>query len=180
MFFPKCYVTLSKQETNTKSVFLKMIYSYSSHSVGSLAMSHNNVTISNPSSAGGSAIQQKSRDLQVRGFAHICRENATSRSKALPQKNMNESLRHDMFQNEMFSRVFAFKKCIYFLNKYTLCFFTTTTCTKFPRSATCGTKEIEPSTRNSFHSLATPISLHLYLLLFRPRVKGIFSIEINP
>ncbi|XFF80948.1 hypothetical protein AB1E18_007167 [Capra hircus] len=132
MFFPKCYVTLSKQETNTKSVFLKMIYSYSSHSVGSLAMSHNNVTISNPSSAGGSAIQQKSRDLQVRGFAHICRENATSRSKALPQKNMNESLRHDMFQNEMFSRVFAFKKCIYFLNKYTLCFFTTTTCTKFP------------------------------------------------
>ncbi|KAI4539427.1 hypothetical protein MG293_010819, partial [Ovis ammon polii] len=48
MFFPKCYVTLSKQETNTKSVFLKMTYSYSSHSAGSLAMSHNNVTISNP------------------------------------------------------------------------------------------------------------------------------------
>ncbi|KAB0355691.1 hypothetical protein FD755_021632 [Muntiacus reevesi] len=89
MLFPKCYAILSKQETNTKSVFLKMVYSYSSHSEGSLAMSHSNVTITNPSSAGESAVQQKSRDLQVQGFAHTCRENATCRSKALPQKRIS-------------------------------------------------------------------------------------------
>lgn len=29
IFFPKCYVILCKQETNTKSAFLKMIFSYS-------------------------------------------------------------------------------------------------------------------------------------------------------
>lgn len=89
MLFPKCYAILSKQETNTKSVFLKMVYSYYSRSAGSLAMSHSNVTITNPSSAGESAVQQKSRDLQVQGFAHTCRENATCRSKLLPQKRIS-------------------------------------------------------------------------------------------
>uniref|UniRef100_A0A8D0HFH4 G-protein coupled receptor family C group 6 member A n=1 Tax=Sphenodon punctatus TaxID=8508 RepID=A0A8D0HFH4_SPHPU len=35
-FLLKCYIILYKQETNTKSAFLKMIYNYSSKSVGSL------------------------------------------------------------------------------------------------------------------------------------------------
>nr|XP_033794296.1 G-protein coupled receptor family C group 6 member A [Geotrypetes seraphini] len=38
-FFPKCYVILYKQESNTKSAFLKMIYNYSSKSVSSHTIS---------------------------------------------------------------------------------------------------------------------------------------------
>ncbi|XP_071597193.1 G-protein coupled receptor family C group 6 member A [Heliangelus exortis] len=38
-FLPKCYVIIYKQETNTKSAFLKMIYTYSSKSAGSVAVS---------------------------------------------------------------------------------------------------------------------------------------------
>ncbi|XP_029452304.1 G-protein coupled receptor family C group 6 member A-like [Rhinatrema bivittatum] len=38
-FFPKCYIILYKQESNTKSAFLKMVYNYSSKSVSSLAVS---------------------------------------------------------------------------------------------------------------------------------------------
>ncbi|XP_038252102.1 G-protein coupled receptor family C group 6 member A isoform X2 [Dermochelys coriacea] len=37
-FLPKCYIILYKQETNTKSAFLKIIYNYSSKSVGSLTV----------------------------------------------------------------------------------------------------------------------------------------------
>ncbi|XP_074844905.1 G-protein coupled receptor family C group 6 member A isoform X2 [Carettochelys insculpta] len=38
-FLPKCYIILYKQETNTKSAFLKIIYNYSSKSAGSLTVS---------------------------------------------------------------------------------------------------------------------------------------------
>ncbi|XP_063297860.1 G-protein coupled receptor family C group 6 member A [Pelobates fuscus] len=38
-FFPKSYIILCKQDTNTKSAFLKMIYKYSSKSASSLAVS---------------------------------------------------------------------------------------------------------------------------------------------
>ncbi|XP_035178838.1 G-protein coupled receptor family C group 6 member A [Oxyura jamaicensis] len=38
-FLPKCYIIIYKQETNTKSAFLKMIYTYSSKSAGSVAVS---------------------------------------------------------------------------------------------------------------------------------------------
>ncbi|KAM9196911.1 G-protein coupled receptor family C group 6 member A [Mergus octosetaceus] len=38
-FLPKCYIIIYKQETNTKSAFLKMIYTYSSKSAGSIAVS---------------------------------------------------------------------------------------------------------------------------------------------
>ncbi|KAM5165540.1 G-protein coupled receptor family C group 6 member A [Mantella aurantiaca] len=38
-FLPKCYVILYKQDTNTKSAFLKMIYKYSSKSASSLTIS---------------------------------------------------------------------------------------------------------------------------------------------
>ncbi|XP_008516197.2 G-protein coupled receptor family C group 6 member A isoform X3 [Equus przewalskii] len=96
MFFPKCYVILCKQETNTKSAFLKMIYSYSSHSAGSLAMSHvsldstnSNIPMTNPSPGGKSAAWQKSKDLEEQVFGRICRENATSISKTLPRKRIS-------------------------------------------------------------------------------------------
>ncbi|XP_046957184.1 G-protein coupled receptor family C group 6 member A isoform X3 [Lynx rufus] len=95
-FFPKCYVILYKQETNTKSAFLKMIYSYSSHSASSLAMSHisldsssSNITATNPSSGGRPAAWQESRDIRAQAFAHTRRENAASLSKTWPRKRIS-------------------------------------------------------------------------------------------
>uniref|UniRef100_A0A8D1WKC9 G-protein coupled receptor family C group 6 member A n=1 Tax=Sus scrofa TaxID=9823 RepID=A0A8D1WKC9_PIG len=92
-FFPKCYVILCKQDTNTKSAFLKMIYSYSSHCASSLAVSHvsldttnSNVTTTSRSSGGKSAAWQKREDFQAQAFACVCRENATYVSNALPRK----------------------------------------------------------------------------------------------
>ncbi|XP_062043667.1 G-protein coupled receptor family C group 6 member A isoform X2 [Lepus europaeus] len=95
-FFPKCYVILCKQETNTKSAFLKTIYSYSSHSAGSLAMSHlslnstnSNVAMTNPSSSGKSAAWKKSKEHQAKAFAQINRENVTNMYKSLPRKRIS-------------------------------------------------------------------------------------------
>ncbi|XP_077015420.1 G-protein coupled receptor family C group 6 member A isoform X3 [Tamandua tetradactyla] len=95
-FFPKCYIILYKQETNTKSAFLKMVYSYSSHSVGNLAVSHisldainSNLTVTTPGSCCKSAALQKSKDLQGRAFTHICRQNATSVCKTWPRKRIS-------------------------------------------------------------------------------------------
>ncbi|XP_016054220.1 PREDICTED: G-protein coupled receptor family C group 6 member A isoform X2 [Miniopterus natalensis] len=95
-FFPKCYIILCKRDTNTKSAFLKTVYSYSSHSAGSLAVSHvsldstnTSVTITNPSSAGKPAAWPKSKDLGTQAFAHICKENATSAPKIWPRKRIS-------------------------------------------------------------------------------------------
>ncbi|XP_007954458.1 G-protein coupled receptor family C group 6 member A [Orycteropus afer afer] len=95
-FFPKCYVILWKQETNTKSAFLKMIYSYSSHSAGILAISHtsldstnSSITMTNHSTENKSPALQKSKNLQARAFAHICRENSPRVSKTLPRKRIS-------------------------------------------------------------------------------------------
>ncbi|KAB1275257.1 G-protein coupled receptor family C group 6 member A [Camelus dromedarius] len=95
-FFPKCYVILCKQETNTKSAFLKIIYSYSSHSASSLTISHvsldsanSNVTATHRSSGGESAARQKSNNLQAQAFAHTCKENPPWVSKALPRKRFS-------------------------------------------------------------------------------------------
>ncbi|EPY74564.1 G-protein coupled receptor family C group 6 member A isoform 1 [Camelus ferus] len=95
-FFPKCYVILCKQETNTKSAFLKIIYSYSSHSASSLTISHvsldsanSNVTATHRSLGGESAARQKSNNLQAQAFAHTCKENPPWVSKALPRKRFS-------------------------------------------------------------------------------------------
>ncbi|MBZ3879348.1 G-protein coupled receptor family C group 6 member A [Sciurus carolinensis] len=95
-FFPKCYVILCKQETNTKSAFLELIYSYSSHSAGNLAMSHtsldstnSNITMTHPSPSGNTAAWQKSKDLQAQPVAQICRENVTKISKTFPRKRIS-------------------------------------------------------------------------------------------
>ncbi|KAM4816926.1 G-protein coupled receptor family C group 6 member A isoform X2 [Urocitellus parryii] len=95
-FFPKCYVILCKQETNTKSAFLELIYSYSSHSAGNLAMSHasldstsSNITTTHPSPHGNSAAWQKSKDLQVQPFAQTCGDNGTKVSKTFPRKRIS-------------------------------------------------------------------------------------------
>ncbi|XP_070275311.1 G-protein coupled receptor family C group 6 member A isoform X3 [Myotis yumanensis] len=95
-FFPKCYVILCKQETNTKSAFLQTVYSYSSHSAGSLAMSHvsldstnSNSTATNPSSGGKPAAWPKSKDLQTQACEHICNENVTGAPKTRPRKRIS-------------------------------------------------------------------------------------------
>ncbi|XP_023609975.1 G-protein coupled receptor family C group 6 member A isoform X3 [Myotis lucifugus] len=95
-FFPKCYVILCKQETNTKSAFLQTVYSYSSHSAGSLAMSHvsldstnSNSTATNPGSGGKPAAWPKSKDLQTQACAHICNENVTGAPKTRPRKRIS-------------------------------------------------------------------------------------------
>nr|XP_017517352.2 G-protein coupled receptor family C group 6 member A isoform X1 [Manis javanica] len=95
-FFPKCYVILCKQETNTKSAFLKMIYSYSTHSADSLTMSHvslastsSGITRTNPCSAGKPAAWQNSMELQAQSFAYICNENTTGVSKTLHRKRIS-------------------------------------------------------------------------------------------
>lgn len=92
-FFPKCYVILRKKETNTKSAFLKTIYSYSSRSAGGLGMgpasldsSRSHTTRTHLSSGGKSAAWQKSKELQA--FEHICKENAASVSKTWPRKRV--------------------------------------------------------------------------------------------
>lgn len=95
-FFPKCYVILCKQETNTKSAFLQTVYSYSSHSAGSLAMSHvsldstnSNSTATNPGSGGKPAAWPKSKELQTPACAHICDENVTGAPKTRPRKRIS-------------------------------------------------------------------------------------------
>ncbi|XP_062954244.1 G-protein coupled receptor family C group 6 member A isoform X2 [Cynocephalus volans] len=95
-FIPKCYVILCKQETNTKSAFLEMIYSYSSHCAGGLIMSHvsldatnSNIAMTNPSSSGKPAAWQISKDLQAQALARICRENSTNISKGLSRKRVS-------------------------------------------------------------------------------------------
>ncbi|XP_049994213.1 G-protein coupled receptor family C group 6 member A isoform X2 [Alexandromys fortis] len=50
-FFPKCYVILYKQKTNTKSAFLQMVYNYSSHSANNLALSHVSLNTTNHDTA---------------------------------------------------------------------------------------------------------------------------------
>ncbi|XP_004860227.1 G-protein coupled receptor family C group 6 member A [Heterocephalus glaber] len=92
-FFPKCYVILCKQETNTKSAFLQLVYSYSSHSADSLTVSHtsldstnSSILVTHASPGGKCAAWRRSKDLQAQALAHLCRENAAKMSKTWLQK----------------------------------------------------------------------------------------------
>ncbi|XP_075410076.1 G-protein coupled receptor family C group 6 member A isoform X1 [Tenrec ecaudatus] len=95
-FFPKCYVILWKQEINTKSAFLQTIFTYSSRSVSSIAVSHasldvtiSNITRNHPGSGSKSAASQKSKGLQAHVFADISRENSLRVPKTLPRKRIS-------------------------------------------------------------------------------------------
>ncbi|XP_052606608.1 G-protein coupled receptor family C group 6 member A isoform X2 [Peromyscus californicus insignis] len=92
-FFPKCYVILCKQKTNTKSAFLQVVYNYSSHSADTLALSHaslatihHDTAITNPSHDDKVAGCPSSNHSLAQVFAHIVREDTTKVSKTWHQK----------------------------------------------------------------------------------------------
>ncbi|XP_039915453.1 G-protein coupled receptor family C group 6 member A isoform X3 [Hirundo rustica] len=70
-FLPKCYIIIYKQETNTKSAFLKMVYTYSSKSAGSVAVSQ--VSLDSKSSSLQATITDscKTENDSVNGNCHF-------------------------------------------------------------------------------------------------------------
>ncbi|XP_021061258.1 G-protein coupled receptor family C group 6 member A isoform X2 [Mus pahari] len=92
-FFPKCYIILCKQKTNTKSAFLQMVYNYSSHSVDSLALSHvsldstsHDTATANPSPGNKKAACQNQNHLPAQVLAHTGTAKTMKVSKTLHQK----------------------------------------------------------------------------------------------
>ncbi|KAM6181814.1 G-protein coupled receptor family C group 6 member A [Erethizon dorsatum] len=80
-FFPKCYVILYKQKTNTKSAFLQLLYSYCLHSADSFTLSRTSLnstnssfTVSHASPGGQCAARQRTKDLQAQALAHLCKK----------------------------------------------------------------------------------------------------------
>ncbi|NXL43141.1 GPC6A protein, partial [Podilymbus podiceps] len=70
-FLPKCYIIIFKQETNTKSAFLKMIYTYSSKSAGSVAVSQISLDSKSSSSQATHSDSCKSEKNSVNGNCHF-------------------------------------------------------------------------------------------------------------
>uniref|UniRef100_A0A8C9EXI2 G-protein coupled receptor family C group 6 member A n=1 Tax=Pavo cristatus TaxID=9049 RepID=A0A8C9EXI2_PAVCR len=70
-FFPKCYIIIYKQETNTKSAFLKMIYTYSSKSVGSIAVSQISLDSKSSSSRISASDSCNAEKSSVNGNCHF-------------------------------------------------------------------------------------------------------------
>ncbi|NXI61363.1 GPC6A protein, partial [Anseranas semipalmata] len=70
-FLPKCYIIIYKQETNTKSAFLKMIYTYSSKSAGSIAISQ--ISLDSKSSSSRATISDscKAEKNSANGNCHF-------------------------------------------------------------------------------------------------------------
>ncbi|NWH69750.1 GPC6A protein, partial [Piaya cayana] len=70
-FLPKCYIIIYKQETNTKSAFLKMIYTYSSKSASSVAVSQ--ISLDSKSSSSRATISDSctSQKSAVNGNCHF-------------------------------------------------------------------------------------------------------------
>ncbi|NWJ01022.1 GPC6A protein, partial [Crypturellus undulatus] len=70
-FLPKCYVIICKQETNTKSAFLKMIYTYSSKSASSVAVSQ--ISLDSKSSGSRATVSDscKSEKASANGNCHF-------------------------------------------------------------------------------------------------------------
>ncbi|XP_028628450.1 G-protein coupled receptor family C group 6 member A [Grammomys surdaster] len=92
-FFPKCYVILCKQKTNTKSAFLQIVYNYSAHSVDSLALSHvsldstsHDTATTSPSSGNKITACQNHNHLPAQVLAHTGMEKTMKVSKTLHQK----------------------------------------------------------------------------------------------
>ncbi|NXL85822.1 GPC6A protein, partial [Alectura lathami] len=70
-FLPKCYIIIYKQETNTKSAFLKMIYTYSSKSAGSIAVSQISLDSKSSSSRATTSDSCKAEKNSVNGNCHF-------------------------------------------------------------------------------------------------------------
>ncbi|XP_064304699.1 G-protein coupled receptor family C group 6 member A isoform X3 [Phalacrocorax carbo] len=70
-FFPKCYIIIYKQETNTKSAFLKMVYTYSSKSAGSVAVSQFSLDSKSSSSRATISDSCKSEKNSANGNCHF-------------------------------------------------------------------------------------------------------------
>lgn len=85
-FLPKCYIIIYKQETNTKSAFLKMIYTYSSKSAGSVAVSQISLDSKSSSSRATISESRKSENNSVNGNCHFQVPGQTLRKgKVLPK-----------------------------------------------------------------------------------------------
>ncbi|XP_053919716.1 G-protein coupled receptor family C group 6 member A isoform X4 [Cuculus canorus] len=85
-FLPKCYIIIYKQETNTKSAFLKMIYTYSSKSASSLAVSQISMDSKSSSSRATMSDSCKSQKNYVNGNCHFqVQEQRLTRGIVLPK-----------------------------------------------------------------------------------------------
>ncbi|XP_031203288.1 G-protein coupled receptor family C group 6 member A isoform X3 [Mastomys coucha] len=84
-FFPKCYVILYKQKTNTKSAFLQMVYNYSARSVDSLTLSRVSLGSTSHDTATTNPSPIRSH-LPAPGLAHTGTKKTVKVSKTLPQK----------------------------------------------------------------------------------------------
>ncbi|NWI62352.1 GPC6A protein, partial [Todus mexicanus] len=70
-FLPKCYIIIYKQETNTKSAFLKMVYTYSTKSAGSVAVSQISLDSKSSSSRATASDSCKPEKNSVNGSCHF-------------------------------------------------------------------------------------------------------------
>ncbi|XP_032999557.1 G-protein coupled receptor family C group 6 member A [Lacerta agilis] len=73
-FLPKCYIIQYKQETNTKSAFLKMLYNYSSKSAGSLSVNQSSLDSKSetpPIPSANACCKTKGQKNWVNGSCHF-------------------------------------------------------------------------------------------------------------
>ncbi|XP_054249127.1 G-protein coupled receptor family C group 6 member A [Indicator indicator] len=83
-FLPKCYVIIYKQETNTKSAFLKMIYTYSTKSASSVAVSQ--ISLDSKSSSSRATVPDSCKsENSVNGNSHCLVPGQILTGKALPK-----------------------------------------------------------------------------------------------
>ncbi|XP_053129546.1 G-protein coupled receptor family C group 6 member A [Hemicordylus capensis] len=91
MFFPKCYIILYKQEANTKSAFLKMLYNYSSKSAGSLSMNQSSLdskSATPPVPSTNDCCKSKSGENWVNGSCHFQSSGYREMRQDVPPKNI--------------------------------------------------------------------------------------------
>ncbi|XP_073483236.1 G-protein coupled receptor family C group 6 member A [Aquarana catesbeiana] len=95
-FLPKCYIILYKQDTNTKSAFLKMIYKYSSKSASSLTIGHvsssslplpeSNITV--PSVSGRPSVSSVSNSFSFHERL-VAADIASTKARCLQRKRLS-------------------------------------------------------------------------------------------